>query len=141
VDDYFARDDSSRPSKFPMDPFRLAEMVEPSIETDGLGFLLFDPKAVAPGDCRSARETIPVAHDCRFMSEISPRVDQAGQEYEARFGAAAPGSAADKEAMEWLRPRIERLANSAGMRVDEWWESRDIRESRTAVHAHNEHRP
>ncbi len=128
VDDYFARDDITRPSTFPMDVFRLAETIEPWIKTGGLGFLLFDPTVVSPGKLRIAREPIPAAHYCRFASEIRPGIRQAVREYEARFGPAAPGSAAEKVAMERLRPRLERLADSAGARVDEWWENRDARE-------------
>ena len=128
VDDYFARDDSIRPSTFPMDVFRLAEMIEPAIETGELGFLVFDPTAVSPGQWSIERDPILIAHYCRFASEIRPGIRQAVREAEARFGAAAPGSAAEKEAMEWLRPRIERLADTSGARVDEWWESRDVRE-------------
>jgi hypothetical protein len=37
-------------------------------------------------------------------------------------------TAAEREAMEWLRPRIERLAESVVARVDEWWESHVARE-------------
>jgi hypothetical protein len=87
-----------------------------------LGFLVFDPTAVSPEQWSIEREPIPITRYCRFVSEIRPGIRQAVRECEARFGTAAPGSAAGKEAMKWLRPRIERLAKSAGARVDEWWE-------------------
>lgn len=127
ADDYLTGDDSIEPSTFPIDPFRLAEKIEPSIEKGQQGFLVFNPTAVSPGLYSIEREPIPIAHYCRLVSEIRPGFRQAVREYEARFGVAAPGSAAEKEAMEWLRPRIERLADSAGARVNEWWQSRDAR--------------
>ena len=108
VDDYFDGDDSMEPSPFPMDPFYLAEVMASLAEKDELGFLIFNPTALA--------------HFCRFTREIRPEIQQAVRESEARFGTAAPGSAAGKEAMKRLRPRIERLADSAGARVDEWSE-------------------
>jgi hypothetical protein len=98
------------------------------METGGLGFLLFNPTVISPGKCGSAREPIPAAHYCCFAREIRPGVRQAVREYEARFGLPSPGSAAEKEALRWVMPRLERLADSAGARVDEWWESRDARE-------------
>jgi hypothetical protein len=122
---YLAGDDSLEPSTFPMDPFELAEKIEPSIETGELGFLIFNPTTVSPGQWSIEREPIPIAHYCSFVSEIRPGIRQAVREAEARFGTAAPGSAAGKEAMEWLRPRIERLAESAGAQVDERWDRRD----------------
>jgi hypothetical protein len=128
VDGYFARDGITQPSTFPMDVFRLAAMIEPWIETGGLGFLVFDPLALSPGKWSSPREPIPAAHYCRFVSEIGPGIDQTVRESEARFGTHVPGSVSEKEAMRRLMPRLERLADSAGVRVDEWWEGRDARE-------------
>lgn len=128
VNDFFARDDPTQPSTFPMDVFLLAEMIEPWMEAGGLGFLLFDPMVVSPGKCGSAREPIPAAHFCRFISEIRPEIEQTARETEARFGAHVPESVAEKEALRWVMPRLERLADSAGAMVDEWWESRDARE-------------
>jgi hypothetical protein len=128
VDVYLAGDDSIQPSTFPMDPFRLAEVMESLAEKGELSFLIFNTTALSPGVWSIESDPIPVAHYCRFMSEIRPGIRQAVRESEARFGPAAPGFAADQEAMEWLRPRIEALAESAGARVDEWWESHGARE-------------
>lgn len=122
VDDYFDGDDSMEPSPFLMDPFYLAEVMESLAENDELGFLIFNPTALSPGVWSIERDPIPVAHFCRFTREIRPGIQHAVRESEARFGTAAPGSAAGKEAMKRLRPRIERLADSVGARVDEWWE-------------------
>jgi hypothetical protein len=126
VDDYFDGDDSIEPSPFPMDPFYLAEVMASLAENDELGFLIFNPTAHSAGVWSIERDPIPVAHYCRFASEIRPGIQQAVREYVARFGTATPGSAADKEAMEWLRPRIERLTESAGTGVDEWWERHGV---------------
>lgn len=128
VDVYLAGDDSIRPSTFPMDPFELAEKIEPSIETGELGFLVFNPTAISPGQWKTERDPIPVAHYCRFMSDIRPEIQQAVRESMDRFGVATLGPAANPEAAEWLRHRIERLTESTVARVDEWWESRDARE-------------
>jgi hypothetical protein len=65
VDVYLAGDDSLEPSTFPIDPFRLAEKIEPSIETGELGFLVFNPTAVSPGQWSIERKPIPKAHYCR----------------------------------------------------------------------------
>lgn len=121
-DKYFAEDDPVRPSTFPMTPFRLAEMFGPLGDAGELGSMVFNPIAVSEGQWRSAKEPIPVAHFCRFITEIRPGIRRLNQESVARFGSAAPGSAAHEEAMDWLRPLIERLSESAGARVDEWWE-------------------
>jgi hypothetical protein len=127
ADDYLTGDDSIESSTFPIDPFRLAEIIEPWMEMGELGFLVFNPTAVSPGKFSSAREPIPAAHYCRFVGEIRPEIRRAARQAEAKFGPAIPGSAAEKKAMEWLGPRLEGLADSAGARVDEWWESRDAR--------------
>ena len=128
ADDYLTDDDSIEPSTFPIDPFRLADMSEPSIETGELGFLVFNPTAGPPGQYSIEREPIPIAHYCRLVSEIRPGFRQAVREAEARFGATPPGCAVDREAIEWLRPRIERLIDSAVPIVDEWWEGHGARE-------------
>ncbi len=122
VDEYFAEDDLLRPSTFPMDPFRLAEMLEPSGGTRGLSFLVFNPIAVSAGQWRSMKKPIPVEHFCHFMSKIRPGIQQVVRESEARFGPAPPGSAAYKEAMQWSIPQVERLSDNIGAQVDEWWD-------------------
>ncbi len=122
VDEYFAEDASFRPSTFPMDPFRLAEIIEPLVGASELGFLVFDPAAVSVGQWSSAEKATPVAHYCRFMSEIRPELIRLIGEGNARLGTAPPESSAYKEVMEWYRPKIERLAKSVGARVDEWWD-------------------
>jgi hypothetical protein len=128
VDVYLAGDDSIQPSTFPMDPFELAEKIERLEGAGELGFLVFNPTAVTSGQWSSVNDPIPVARYCRFMSEIRPGIQQAVRESVARFGSATPGSAAHKVAMEWLGPRIEWLAKSAGARVDEWWQRPGARE-------------
>jgi len=128
ADDYLTSDDSIQPSTFPIDPFRLAEKLEPLERAGELGFLVFNPTAVSPGQWSIEREPIPIAHYCSFVSEIRPGIRQAVREAEARFGAAALGSAAYKEAMEWLGPQIERLVDSAVAREDEWWGGHGARE-------------
>jgi hypothetical protein len=128
VDEYFDGNDSIEPAPFPIDPFELAQMVDPLAKNGEVDYLIFNPTAVSPGVWGTERDPIPVAHYCRFMSEIRPGLRRAVRQFEARFGPATPGSAAEKEAMGWLMPRIERLAESVGTRVDEWWESRDARE-------------
>jgi hypothetical protein len=122
VDEYFVGDDLVEPSTFPMDPFRLAEMIEQSGGTGGFCFLVFDPIAVSAGQWSSMKKPIPVAHYCRFISEIRPGIQQLTRECIARFGTPPPGSAAYEEAMEWYRPQIEGLADSVGARVNEWWD-------------------
>jgi hypothetical protein len=62
VDEYFAADDLLQPSTFPMDPFRLAEMIEPLGETSELSLLVLDPIAVSAGQWRSVNQPRPVAH-------------------------------------------------------------------------------
>lgn len=125
VDEYFAGDDSVRPSPFRMDPFKLAEVAEQVGAPGGFGFLVFNPTAVSAGQWNCVKKPIPVAHYCRFMSEIRPGIQEVVRESIARFGTAPPGFAADKEAMEWCRPRIEELSENAGARVDEWWDRHD----------------
>jgi hypothetical protein len=56
VDVYLAGDDSVQPSTFPMDPFRLAEVMESLAEKDELSFLIFNPTALSPG-CGALTET------------------------------------------------------------------------------------
>jgi hypothetical protein len=125
VDEYFAQDDLVQPSTFPMDPFRLAEMIEQSGETREFDFLVFNPIAVSAGQWRSVKKPIPVAHYCRFMSELRPGAQQLAREFIARFGTPPPGSAAYEEAIEWYRPQIEGLSDSVAARVDEWWDRHD----------------
>jgi len=128
ADDYLTGDESIEPSTFPIDPFRLAEMIEPWMEKGELRFLVVNPTAVSRGQWSIEREPIPIAHYCRLVSEIRPGFRQAVREAEARFGAGATGSAVHSEAKEWLKPRIERLIDSAVPIVDEWWRGHGARE-------------
>jgi hypothetical protein len=128
ADKYFAEDDPVWPSTFPMTPFRLAEMIEALGEAGAPSSLVFNPTAVSEGQWRSAKEPIPGAHFCRFITEIRPEVRRLNQEAIARFGVAPPGSPAYEEAMDWLWPEIGRMSESAGARVDEWWDRHGSRE-------------
>jgi hypothetical protein len=69
VDEYLAGDDSIQPSTFPMDWFWLAEVVESLAKDGDLGFLVFNPTAVSPGQWSVEGDPIPAAHYCRFVRE------------------------------------------------------------------------
>ena len=56
AEDYLTGDDSIQPCTFPIDPFRLAEKIEPAIETGELGLLVFNPTAVSLGQWSIERE-------------------------------------------------------------------------------------
>jgi hypothetical protein len=124
VDKHYAGDDSVRPSTFPMDPFRLAEMVGAMQLAGGLDALVFNPFVVSAEEWSSAIKPIPIAHYSRFIAEIRPGIEQLAQEAEARFGHL-PDSQSFNESIEWAKPRVHEVADNAGARMEEWQDSDD----------------
>lgn len=120
VDHYYTGEDSVQPSTFPIDPFRLAEMIGSLGQASRLGSLVFNPLVVSNGRWKRVGKLIPVAHYCRFISEIRPGVEELTQESKAKFGTPPLGSEAWEKIMKRSIPQLERLADSAGARVEEW---------------------
>jgi hypothetical protein len=118
VDKWYAADDPVHPTTFPMDPFRLAEMIEPPNE-EGVEALVFDPVLVSDGNWRSAAKPIPVADYCRFIKEIRPGINKLAKEAAAKFGHL-PDPKAKKDAIDWIKSQAEEVGDNAGARIAEW---------------------
>ncbi len=118
ADKRFAGDDFVRPSTYPIDPFRLADMLRELRET-GLDAVVFNPIALSGNEWRSAVKPIPVANYCRFASEIRPGIAKLAKEAEARFGHL-PVQEALREAMKRNQLRIEEVVRNTAARIAEW---------------------
>jgi hypothetical protein len=119
VDKWYAGDDSVHPTTFPIDPFRLAEIIKAPGEAGQIDAVVFNPFVVSSGEWRSAVEPIPVSNYCRFMAEIRPETERLAKETETKFGHLSDPKTR-KEAMEWVTPLAEDIADNARARIAEW---------------------
>jgi hypothetical protein len=114
---YYAREGRVEPTPLWMYPFQMAQMVEPMKEAGRLEYVVFNPLSASAGKWRSRRGPVSVRKFCRFIREIRPEIKNLGKEL---VDTGVHGPEDIKGSLQRLRPQIEKLAQDAGARTEEW---------------------